>query len=97
MPKKTLAPLPNKLASPRGPIIQAGHNVDEEVEVAGIVILVQMRSSLVTDGAQGAVSSGSKILGHRAVLALQCQATVCFIRSPLREGCGVLDLLLKGG
>ena len=97
MPKKTLAPLPNKLTSSRGPILQAGHDVDEEAEVVSVVVLVWMRSALIADGAQGVVSSDSEILEHRAMLALQRPAAVRFIRGPLRKGHGILDLLLKGG
>ena len=90
-------PLRYKLASPRSPSLQASHDVGEEVEVAGVVILVRMRIALVTDGAPGAVGSGLEILEHRAMLALERQAMIRFVRSPFRKGCGVLDLPLKGG
>ena len=65
--------------------------------MASVVTLVRVRSALIADSTQGTVNSDAQTLEHRAVVTFHCQEEDLFIRSPLQEGGGVLDLLLEGG
>ena len=95
MPEKTPASLFNELMSPRGLILQVDHDFGEEVEVAGMVILVRVRGALLANDAQGSVGPDSEGLEHQGMLALHRPAAVCFVRGLLRERHDVLGLLLK--
>ena len=77
-PEEAPAPLLNKMASIRGPVLHAGHDVGKEVEVARVVTLMQVRSALIANNTQGIVGPNAQALEHGAVLVFQCQVAALF-------------------
>ena len=70
-PKKALAPLFDELTSSRGLVLQTGHGLSEETEVAGVIILMQVGDALFADGVQGPVGPAADVSEHQGALAPQ--------------------------
>ena len=54
-PEEAPDPLVNKPASFCGLIFQAGHDSSKDVEMAGVVALMRVRSALIANSTQGIV------------------------------------------
>ena len=62
--KEISASFLNKLASSCGPILQTGHNLGEEAEVASVIVLMRPRDALFTYHVQGLISHGPEVFEH---------------------------------
>ena len=81
--------------SSRGPVLLTGHDLSEEAEVAGVVILVRVGDALFTDGAQGPVGPDPEVLEHGAMHVLQRLPLKHFLSVLPRDGLGIGNPLLK--